>query len=343
MHDAAELEVLVLCASPAIQRTELLDNFGLNTVNRVRYSLRDAGGKGAFVSRVLRQLGIPLRYLCQSGTNHDEYRDLLAIDQIPNVLIPNHEPIRHCVTLIEASGIDEFLLDSSEHHLHVRSISELVEASNPVEKRTAELFLETSIKNLAESSVLVISGSLAPGFDPEIFAQIVFEAHRQEIFTILDIRGQELLHALAHQPGIVKINLDEFVKTFLPDFSAQDIDDDRDYSEQLKKRIVDCMVDITEDSRSTVVISRGSRPVWYARAGVFAEYAIPAIPHGQVKNPIGSGDAFTAGLAAWVHAHLEDSFIHEGVAEDLLLKALDYGVRCAQQNVRLVGPGRIRP
>ena len=67
--------------------------------------------------------------------------------------------------------------------------------------------------------------------------------------------------------------------------------------------------------------------MWYAAGGVFSECPVESVPP---VNTIGSGDAFTAGLAA----ALDDGLPFAG--------AVTRGVYCGGLNAGLLKPGVIR-
>jgi len=67
--------------------------------------------------------------------------------------------------------------------------------------------------------------------------------------------------------------------------------------------------------------------LWYAEKGKLAEYAFESV---EGLNTTGSGDAFTAGLAA---------ALEEGAT---LVDAVAEGVRCGALNAALLKPGVIR-
>ena len=76
-----------------------------------------------------------------------------------------------------------------------------------------------------------------------------------------------------------------------------------------------------------IVLTRGTDSVWYAEAGTLEDYPVEPV---QALNTTGSGDAFTAGLAA---ALADGASLKEALAE---------GARCGRLNALLLRPGSIR-
>jgi sugar/nucleoside kinase (ribokinase family) len=96
--------------------------------------------------------------------------------------------------------------------------------------------------------------------------------------------------SLQYGPDIVKPNLHEFLTTYLPDFVGPAHDE-----RSLKEKVSEKASGICAEYGSRVVLTRGAHSVWLYEGPSFAELAVEAA---QPVNTTGSGDAFTAGLAA---------------------------------------------
>lgn len=337
MHDPLDSLVLTICTSPTIQRTLVVDEFAKDDLVRARETWVEAGGKGVFVSRVLRQLGIPTKHLSHGGQNQSELSSLLDHEGFPYQLVHAGSRIRHCSTIVELDP------EKSVHdHPVVRTVTEIIEPCGNADSKIQNQLFETIVGTLDDISVLVISGSMAPGYQPEFYSEVLKEALSRNIFTILDIRGQELLLAYEHQPHVVKINMAEFAKTFLPE-KAGFIEHCEDaHNESHLELLTETLEDLTEDTRSSIILTRGPRSVWYGVDGKFGEFVLPAIPKSKILNPVGSGDAFAAGIAAFVHSHGQKDMLRDGFNDSTIREAIIVGSRCAQENARLLRPGRIR-
>jgi fructose-1-phosphate kinase PfkB-like protein len=250
------------------------------------------------VCRVLKQLGKDVCHLTQlGGALRHLFLELCGRDNLRVEWVESHSPIRFCYTLIDRGQ---------------KTTTELVEESEEVGEGTEKRLLKKFLLLLPECSSFIISGSKAAGFSEALIPEMVSAAKTQKRRVILDIRGQDLLKSLSSKPDIIKPNLEEFTATFNIDSS--------------KEKVKKICAELYEEYRCTVILTRGSDPVWYAEKGKLEEYGFKKL---QSLNPTGSGDAFTAGLAAALE---EGASLFDAVAE---------GVRCGALNAALLRPGVI--
>jgi fructose-1-phosphate kinase PfkB-like protein len=134
----------------------------------------------------------------------------------------------------------------------------------------------------------------------------------------LDLWGEDLLKSLPHGPDVIKPNLAEFAATFFPDAAGI----------PGKEQVRELCLRLCREYRCSVVLTRGTEAVWYAEGETFAEY--PFATAAETVNTTGSGDAFTAGLAA---ALGDGRSLREAIAE---------GVCCGGLNAGFLQVGTIR-
>jgi len=253
----------------------------------------------------LTQLGSPLRPLFLSFCEEDS----LSVEWVES-----NSPIRFCYTLINNS-------DSS--------ITELVEESDPVEAGTEERLIE-KFNFLIEageyaSEYLIISGTKALGFSDNVIPLMVRKAKEKGLKVILDVKGKDLTESLQYRPDIIKPNLYEFASTFAPSLiKNNDLTGDES---AVKEQIKTVMLDTCKKFGCRVILTRGSRKTWAAAGNDFFETDFDAI---KPVNPIGCGDAFTAGLAA---ALGDGAGFKEAIAE---------GIRCGALCAGFIKPGIIK-
>ena len=305
---------LSVCVNPTLQKTLIFKDIVLDTVNRAAEHRLDVSGKGINVSRVLNQLGKDCVHLTQlGGSLRPLFLELCAQDGLKVEWVESRSPIRFCYTLINKNaGI----------------VTELVEEGGQVEAGTEERLLEAYEKLLPDISTVIISGSKAAGFSDSLVREMVRRAKAGSLRVILDIRGKDLLECLPLKPDIIKPNLYEFALTFTPEFvNGNEIRGDYSSEPAVKTRIAEICKEIFEKYQSTTILSQGSKAIWYTEQGELAEFEIAPV---EPVNPIGSGDAFTAGLAAALETGKP---LREAVAE---------GARCGRLNAGLIRPGVIR-
>jgi len=297
-----------VCLNPVMQKTLILDDITEGQANRCRSSRLDTAGKGVNVIRVLRQLGAEVVHLTQlDGFLVDEFLKKIHEDHLNIEWVPSGAEIRFCYTLI-----------NRKH----RTITEIVEEGEPVSKETEKNIWSHYTRLLKESDVIIISGSKAPGFSDKIIPDMVKEAKNQNKFVILDFRGNDLKNSIPYSPDIIKPNLFEFTQTFFPDNHKIE-------EEPLGSLLPDIEKKMNEFYYSlgiTTILTNGKQETLYTLEGsvkkLFPETIKPI-------NTIGSGDAFTAGLA-WK--------ISQGEA---LKEAIEFAHICGAKNARLLRPGVI--
>jgi 1-phosphofructokinase/tagatose 6-phosphate kinase len=313
---------LSVCMNPTLQKTLCFSKILPDKVNRTARHRLDASGKGINVSRVLSQLGKRVIHLTQlGGSLRTLFLDLCEKDGLDIRWAESGSAVRFCYTLIAGGeGAD-------------RTVTELVEEGEEVAAGTEDRMLGLYGELLEEAGTVIISGTKARGYSGTIVSEMTRRAREKNRRIILDVRGEDLKESLPFGPDGIKPNLFEFAGTFAPEFNhLGELSGDET---GVRERIAALALGLAERFGTNIILSRGKRPVWYTESrGTnggpvygFAEYPVEAVPP---VNTIGSGDAFTAGLAA----ALDDGLpFGEAVAR---------GVRCGGLNARFLKPGVIR-
>jgi 1-phosphofructokinase/tagatose 6-phosphate kinase len=298
---------LTVCMNPTLQKTLVFSGLVPDSVNRTGEYRLDASGKGVNVCRVLTQLG---KEACQlthlGGVLRPLFLELCERDGLRVEWVESASPIRFCYTLIDKEQ---------------KTVTELVEESEKVGTHTGELLFEAFSKLLPVYSVLIISGTKAKGFSDNLIPEMARKARALGCRIILDVRGQDLLKSLPFEPDLVKPNLFEFISTFAPELLSEK------NTAIVKKEVGKIWAELYEKHPCALVLTRGAEPLWYAEKGELAEFAFKSV---APVNTTGSGDAFSAGLAA---------ALEEGAS---LIEAVAEGARCGSLNAALLKPGVIR-
>jgi 1-phosphofructokinase/tagatose 6-phosphate kinase len=302
---------LSVCMNPTLQKTLVFSGIIPDRVNRTAEHRLDASGKGINVSRVLTQLGEDCIHLTQlGGVFREFFLELCEKDNVKVEWVESGSPIRFCYTLI----------DKGEG-----TVTELVEEAGQVGEGTGERLLGAYRRLLSGVSSVIISGTMAAGFSGGMISEMVRLAKSRSAAVILDVRGRDLLQSLPCGPDIIKPNLSEFASTFAPDLVERN--EAGGNNEAVKERVRKVWGELYAQYRSRLVLTRGPETVWYSENGELEEYSFDPDP--KPLNTIGSGDAFTAGLAA---ALGRGASLREAVAE---------GCRCGKLNAALLRPGVI--
>jgi 1-phosphofructokinase family hexose kinase len=133
--------------------------------------------------------------------------------------------------------------------------------------------------------VLVCSGSLPPGAPDDAYARLGALAGR----WLLDAAGAALRGALAGRPDVAKVNVSE-VEEALHGRSGAEVEAGDDAPERARR----AAADLLDAGAKAAVVTAGAAGVAYAAADAAGFVVAPRV---TVRNPIGAGDAFAAGLA----------------------------------------------
>ena len=259
----ASLKPIICCGfTPCVQRIIEFDHLEKDVVNRASRVTIGIGGKGANTARMVTQMGGgPELVGFAGGANGRLLEEMLNHEGVAFQHVEVEGETRICQTLVE-SGNPE--------------ITELVEEMPPISagewSRMVELFRSLELSE----AVVAISGKLPAGAPVDAYAQIARLVAEQGGRVILDAPGEPLLLALKHKPFIVKINDAELLQTVGGD------------------DLMAACRDLIQHGAQSVLITRGSRTAFFAGGGETLEIFPPEI---EAVNPVGSGDAVTAGMA----------------------------------------------
>jgi 1-phosphofructokinase/tagatose 6-phosphate kinase len=298
---------LAVCLNPTLQKTLVVSSARPGDVNRCLKSRLDASGKGVNVARVLGQLGNTSTHLTHAGGHFRRlFLNLAEESGVTIQAIDSHSEVRFCTTIIE---------------LETDAATELVETSERVSESTEPRVRRAYNTCVKQHQVVIISGTKAAGYSEDVIPDMVAAARNQGCTIILDIHGTDLVKSLEFRPTVVKPNFAEFTATFEPELTDAKASDPAAVA-----RVEARMRQLSEQHGCAFVVTRGSRSTLVSQAGDMAHVS-PG--NKKVVNPIGSGDAFAAGLAS---ALAHGKSLEDAVAE---------GNRCGLMNALQLAPGTL--
>lgn len=259
---------MILCigTTPAVQRVMVFRELAIDAVNRAVNTLDDVAGKSINVAKVLKSLGQnPVATGFVGGERGAELLGLLAARGIESEFITVSAPTRQCISV----------LDESAH-----SVTELVEESRPVAPSDYDLLKEVIQRRLLGCEAVVMSGSITPGGPVDLYKHITQQANAAGILSVVDAQGAPLVEALAAQPGLAKPNRIELATTV-----QRSLPNESD--------LILAMRELRKRGAGRVVVTAGKEPALALESDRLWRIRSPII---SAVNPIGSGDAFTAGL-----------------------------------------------
>ena len=298
---------LAVCLNPTLQKTLVFSAARAGDVNRCLKSRLDASGKGVNVARVLVQLGESCNHLTHAGGQFRRlFINLAQSSGVSLKAIDSKSEIRFCTTIIE---------------LETDTTTELVETSERVTESTESRLMRAYNSMIKLHDVVLISGTKASGYSDRIIPALVFAARKHGCRVILDVQGADLVNSLAAQPDVIKPNFRN-----LPLHLQPDLIDSKPSDAAAVTRIESRMRQLSVEYNSAFVVTRGSRATLVSHAG--ESWQQPP-ERRDVVNPIGSGDAFAAGLASAL------------ARKNTLRDAVTQGNRCGLLNAQQLAPGNL--
>jgi tagatose 6-phosphate kinase len=259
-------KILCIGTTPAAQRVMIFRKLTPDAVNRAATTLDGMAGKAINVAKVLKALGAhPVATGFLGGERGGFLRAAMAERSIESDFVTVKAPTRQCITVI-----DEL---AGTH-------TELVEESRPVEPADFEKFMAVVRRRIAGSHAVVMSGTIASGGPATLYHDCARLAEEAGAISIVDAQGTALTEALKAKPGLVKPNRPELAATIGCELKSG-------------ADVMQAMRELCERGAQRVIVTAGREPALAFDGKIFQRIITPRI---KVVNPIGSGDAFTAGV-----------------------------------------------
>lgn len=252
--------VLTVTLNAALDVTYEVDHLSQNEPVRVRTVRARSGGKGVNVASVLAALGTDVVATGLAGGHRGQtIRAGLRQAGIAEALSPIAAESRQTVVAMADDG----------------TFSEYDEPGPTVSAAEWHGFLAEYDRLLDTSELVVCAGSVPAGVPDDAYAVLTDAAHERGRPVVLDTSGAALRAAVGSGPDIVKVSRAELAAW------AENELADEDAVVECARGLVPCaIVTLGADGAVAVVGSATTR-------------VRPPRRHG---NPVGAGDAFTAGL-----------------------------------------------
>lgn len=187
--------IYTVTLNPAVDKTLVVDNFSIGSVNRILSQRTDPGGKGINVSRVIHALG-----------GESIATGLLA-----------GESGAFIERSLKAAGIScQFVLFPGQTRTNLKITdpttgicTDINESGEPVSPDAPEKLLTTLCGEVQPGDIVILSGSLPKGAPDTLYASWISTLRKQNVRIILDTDGLPLRLGLQASPDIVKPNLQE--------------------------------------------------------------------------------------------------------------------------------------
>jgi tagatose 6-phosphate kinase len=238
----------------------------LDAVNRAVTTLDGTAGKSVNVAKVLKALGEqPVAAGFLGGDRGEQLRADLEARGIKLDFVKVAARTRQCTTLLDTS---------------VGTQTELVEESQPVTAADYDELMRIIQRRVQGCRAVVMSGTITPGGPPDLYFRGTQMAHEAGAITVVDAQGPALREALRAKPGLVKPNRSELAATL-----------ERELKDEAA--VMAAMRELCQHGAQRVAVTAGKDPGLAFDGQHWWRFHAPQI---VAVNPIGSGDAFTAGL-----------------------------------------------
>ena len=287
------MHTLVLALNPSIDAEWCVGEVLWEEKNNVQSERRWAGGKGINVARWLKHLGGKPRLLLPLGGNTgDELAGYLRDEKIPTSV----------VDLVEFTRVNIIVTTSKRRQMRFNPLGPKVST------REWDRFLSAVKVQLAQSDLLVLSGSLPRGLPANAYAVLIRLAHGFGVKTLLDCDGAPLSAALAAHPFLVKPNDHELAQWWGKPLRTE-------------ADILRAACALSQKTRGWILVSRGGqRSLLVNEAEDFHRFAIPR--RAKPRNTVGAGDALLAGVARAIQLKCKP--------EEWLERGLEIGTQATQ-------------
>lgn len=261
--------ILCVAASPSVDKLFEVDRVEVGAIHRPTEFVQVPGGKGLNVARSAHALGADVTATgVLAGHAGRWIEEALAAEGVPSRFAWVEGETRASLSVADMTG---------------RGLTEFYERGWDIGAAGWEQ-LEGIVRDLLPSSDwMTLSGNLPVGAPDDGYARLIRLARDEGIPVALDARDEALLLGVSAGPHVVKVNAEE-AGTLLGT-KVETLEDARAAAEELRWRV-------DGDGRGAIV-TRG------------AEGAVVVGPDGAVLRarlyeqgpyPVGSGDAFLAGL-----------------------------------------------
>mgnify|MGYP002508041672 CR=1 FL=1 len=284
--------ILTVTLNPSVDISYKLENFNLDTVNRVQDVTKTAGGKGLNVARVCTQLGEEVAATGFLGGALGQFiREEIVKIHIQDEFVACSGDTRNCIAI-----------------LHNGKQTEVLEGG-PTITDEKDAFLKAFEELVQKVSLITISGSLPKGLSADFYNELIAIANQASVKVLLDTSGASLESALKvkEKPYFIKPNEEELAALLNVEITNE-------------AELVGALLNPLFNGVEWIAATLGKDGALVRHGDVFYRVHIPTV---EVVNPVGSGDSVVAGFAS--------GFSKSYMGEDLLTYALAMGVLNAME------------
>ena len=278
MVELTARRLLAVAPNPSVDRLLEVDEFRNGKIHRPVAVTVVPGGKGFNVARSAAALGAPVTAVGLLGGHAGRWiEEALTAENITVKVARRAGETRTCTSILDRSD---------------GSTTEFYEAGEPITATEWDGMVAEIVGSFEDDDIglVAVSGSLPPGAPEDGLAQIVEAARSAGLRVAIDGHGPALVKALGVRPWLVKVNLDEASAAL-----------DAIGNERVKLARAGTSPGAAASVRGLLAAGAERAIVTSGEAGSVAALEdgslIQVRPPVHGRYPVGSGDAFLAGLA----------------------------------------------
>ena len=257
--------IYTITLNPALDRNIWIKKVRYDDSNRIQKEERYAAGKGIDVSRVLTAFGIRNKALgFVGGFDGEEMEGRLINEGISCNFTKISGETRTNIIIYDTQKKSQTIFSARGPEILPYELMRMIQL----------------VEKLENPEIVIISGSLPPGVNPEIYYKIMEIAKNMGSKIVLDTDGEALKKGIQIAPDIIKPNVHELSR-----LSGQDL--------RNIQQIISTAQTFCDQGTRTVLVSMGARGILLVSK---KERYLAVPPQVKVVNTIGAGDSAIAGF-----------------------------------------------
>ena len=296
--------ILTVTLNVALDRTVAVPRIALGNRHRAVDSRTAAGGKGVNVARALKCLGEPVIATgLAAGPTGARIRELLDAEQVLHDFVEVGGDSRTNLSIVDPASGEQ---------------TEINERGPQIGPGDIERFSERLGYLASGADFCVIAGSLPPGAETSVYADLISQLRTLGVPALLDTDGEPMRAGLRAQPAVIAPNVAEAEEAVGYEFG-----DSEDLAIGISR--------LVEMGAEEAIVTTGAGCVAVAgEAHSRHSYEAKIEPLATVAS-VGSGDAFLAGYVRARRAGRDPA------------ACLAYGVACGAESTQHLGAGMLDP
>jgi 1-phosphofructokinase len=187
--------ILIIGLNPAIDKTMIFNEFIPGKTNLIKNTFVKPGGKATNVAIALKNLGIDFSVAgIIAGKNGDFIKRELELGGIKTFFY---------------SVRGETRTNYKIYSQKTKVTTEMNDPGDCISENEVENFFKFITEKIKENDLIVLSGSIPPGFPQYTYEKLINIANNSSAKVILDTNGQNLRESMKSRPYAIKPNKDE--------------------------------------------------------------------------------------------------------------------------------------